>query len=336
MISALPKPTDTFSVFRYQRNIRSADKTKLSAIEKIILWELSDRYGADGKIYPSNQCLANATGFPIQTIRNNLSSLKRKGFIDYKIQRNRNRRYITLIDPETNARYGPALYSVKDSTVLEPVHSIKRTNPTNTHRTTTDPPTASPQHQPPPIQPQPPVAPSGADAVSFADKKTALELKNKIDPERKSTVSLALISQMMLVYSIAQITGLIEKINKNKLISNPGGYLRKILNEKAELPEPDAEKIKIEKARQAEIEKLREQEKLTRESQELKTMVPEPESSVQTLAGMELTDKEKSDLIRKYALTKPVGLMKKWASKSWDELNGKWTFAEWALKELIE
>lgn len=129
---------EIFDVFAYNRTIRSIPKNILSFAEKMILWDLSDRFGNNGEIYPSNSKIQEATALEPKTVLNCMSSLKRKKFIWYKKQHNSNRRYIQIFDPVYASKYDPKnhpipppllvprLSLVRDSTIPGQGYSYNR------------------------------------------------------------------------------------------------------------------------------------------------------------------------------------------------------------------
>lgn len=57
-------------------------------------------------------------------------------------------------------------------------------------------------------------------------------------------------------------------------------------------------------------------------------------SGISEIESMALSDDEKADLIRAYAMTKPVAMIKKWAKKSWHEVVGNMKFQDFVKERL--
>lgn len=161
ILSTYQSTAQIFNVFNFNRIVRRTEKKILSLPQKIILLDLADRFGKNGKVYPSNLQIAEATALPVKTVLNCLSDLKSKRFIFYEKQHNRNRRYISLFDPQAaieNYQNGidqyadqlvPRLSLVGDSTIPDQGQLLIRTEQKNVPTTPLTPLQTDPPKPPP-------------------------------------------------------------------------------------------------------------------------------------------------------------------------------------------
>lgn len=208
--------TQIFDVFDYGKKIRSLHKKIISLPEKIVLWDLSDRFGNNGKIFPSNGEIAESTGLPSKTVMNCLSGLKSKKFLNYKKQHNKNRRYIDLFDPEIavanlidgicqwGAKLIPKLSLVGDSTIPDQGVPYNRKEHKNRKK----------QQQPRPAV--------DCVVVPLFDSKIENALKDRPDIQRKW------IQQSLKLHS-QTVDNIVLAINESNIKDNPTGFIRNAL-----------------------------------------------------------------------------------------------------------
>ena len=287
--------TAAFHVFEYGKKIRKICKQFLSLSEKLILWEISDHFGKNGKMIPSNAALAIATGMPVKTVMNKLSELKRKKFLYYDSQFNRRKRYIRLYCPETAAYnlafkiddYGPLLVPrlslVRDTTIPNQGDSLIRKE--QEKRTTTTPkPPLDPEIKPPEKDP-----PNLSVVGSLFD-----DLKNRIaDPVLQENFSRRTYVRLKNEkLSDGQIKTLIDEMNAHADIKSCGWMFGR---DPQTIPDFDEMQRKKAEADEAARKILAEREKITIENDQknLEDMIKTNSPIIEEYRKMPIGDQQK-------------------------------------------
>jgi len=316
-----------FDIFQYGKQIRRINKKILSIPEKLILWELSDHFGNNGKIFPSNKAISEATELPPKTVLNCLSDLKSKKFINYPKQHNKNKRFISLYDPDVavtnyvakSDEYGlllcPRLSLVRDTTIPGQGVPLIEKNNRKVH------PTPKPPSDPPPSDSKK----STPDLVLVGSAFEAL--KNRVCERLRSDFNLRTYRDLKAKkLTDGQIKAAIDAMNAAN-VESCGWLMWHVKSRGVEnIVDLDviAEKIIKEKHENFIDEKNR-RDAINRISKDREAVKNEIEA-------IGFTDNEKADLIRAYAMTKPAEMIKKWAKKSWHQVIENVLFQDFVRK----
>lgn len=318
-----------FDIFQYGKQIRRINKKILSIPEKLILWELSDHFGNNGKIFPSNKAISEATELPPKTVLNCLSDLKSKKFINYPKQHNKNKRFISLYDPDVavtnyvakSDEYGlllcPRLSLVRDTAIPGQGVPLIEKNNRKVH------PTPKPPSDPPPSDSKK----STPDLVLVGSAFEAL--KNRVCERLRPDFNLRTYRDLKAKkLTDGQIKAAIDAMNAAN-VESCGWLMWHVKSRGVEnIVDLDVVAQKIEQTKQnnTEDEKNRKAEK-EKDAQQRNDGINEIEA-------LNLSENEKADLIRAFAMTKPVQMIKKWAKKSWDEVVGNMKFQDFVKERL--
>lgn len=177
--------------------------------------------------------------------------------------------------------------------------------------------------------PQPEHPPHENQTQTLACLDIFKQLKLRVDEPLRSDFSMKTYKGLKaLGLTDGQIKTVIDVTNKEK--PNGCGWMgwwvkSKNIKEITDLDIQAKEIIRFQEKSFNDIEDIR---------NDLKRAGEESTQGVEEIESHDFTENEKADLIRAYAMTKPVQMIKKWAKKSWHEVVGNMKFQDFVKERL--